>query len=124
MTTPVEVLELGTRSTGTPVTRVEFDVTVPATSVFFVGHFDDYPIFPAIAQIDAVVLPRVERTWPSLGAPREVSRIKFLRAIRPEACFTVVLLRDEGADVVKFELRDGAGVIGMGQLAFGAEPVG
>ena len=121
MTMPVEVLEHGDRVEGTPIVRAEFDVSIPAESVFFVGHFDDYPIFPAIAQVDAVVLPRVERTWPSLGAPTELSRIKFLRSIRPGAVFSVVLVRM--AELVKFEFRDAAGVIASGQLAYAAKVV-
>ena len=59
-------------------------VRVPADLSYFEGHFEGDPIVPGIAQLLALVWDQAKIAWPDLPAPREVKRLKFLDALRPE----------------------------------------
>lgn len=81
-----------TRTDADGVHRCAYTVEIPTDLAYFEGHFPDYPILPAAAQLGAMVLPALRRARPELGALKRMTRLKFLRRIRP-------------GDVVVIELR-------------------
>lgn len=87
---------------------------VPADLYYFEGHFEGDPIVPGIAQLLPLVWEPARRAWPDLPAPRAITRLKFLGALRPGHEITVTLEREPGG--VSFELRRGDAVCTRGKL--------
>jgi 3-hydroxymyristoyl/3-hydroxydecanoyl-(acyl carrier protein) dehydratase len=106
--------------------RVEGEVVtaavhVPAGLPYFDGHFDGAPVLPAVAQLEAIVLPLCREAWGELGAPRRWLRLKFRRPIGPDSELEVRLARRGGGAVVEFTLALGGAVATSGAADF-AEP--
>ena len=72
-------------------------------------------MFPAVAQLTALVLPEVRAAWPELGALEEVSRVRFVAPVRPDVELGLELVRD--GDRVRFAVK-GAEPISSGTLRF------
>ncbi len=87
---------------------------VPEDLRYFEGHFEGDPIVPGIAQLLPLVWEPARRAWPELPAPRAITRLKFLDALRPGQAITVTLEREAGG--VSFELRRGDTVCTRGKL--------
>ncbi len=84
-----------------------FEIEIPARYGFFHGHFPGYPILPGVVQLHELVLPQLRRTWPDLGASKQLVRLKFTGRIEPGDRVRLDLNRD--GDAVAFSLtRDGA----------------
>lgn len=99
--------------------QVTLAVTVPPSAPHFAGHFPGEPIFPAVAQLDAVVMDAVRRVWPALGEPRNLRRLKFRRRMNPGATAELKLERTAGeAPRIDFELRSEEGPFASGTLLF------
>lgn len=99
--------------------QVTLTVAVPASAPHFVGHFPGEPIFPAVAQVDTVVLEAVRRIWPALGEPVGARRLKFRRPMRPGATARLELDRTDGSPTrVAFELIGPEEVFASGMLEF------
>ncbi len=87
---------------------IVFEIEVPGTLVFFEGHFPGRPVLGGVAQLDRIVLPRVEARWPDLGPLRHAQAIKFHRPIQPGDRLVLRLERRGGERVVFRIDRDGA----------------
>jgi acyl-coenzyme A synthetase/AMP-(fatty) acid ligase len=60
-----------------------FRVSFPRSLVFFEGHFEDFPILPAVAPLTMLVAPMIKRLFPELGSCERVSRARFRKPILP-----------------------------------------
>lgn len=99
--------------------HVELDV--PMDYRWFDGHFEGYPVLPAAVQLQAIVLPAIERAGLGGGALRRAERLKFSGRIQP-GDHVSVLLRPAAAGAVDFWLRGKKGeVLTAGRLHFAAE---
>lgn len=89
--------------------------TVPEDSVFFEGHFEGDPIFPAVAQLSEIIVPAVTRTWADLAVPSAFRRVKFTKILRPGSECVLTLVRTER----KIEFRvDSSGTVCSGLVEF------
>ncbi|MCB9597554.1 MAG: hypothetical protein H6719_32850 [Sandaracinaceae bacterium] len=97
--------------------RCELRARVPEDLRYFEGHFEGDPIVPGIAQLLALVWAPARHAWPDLPAPRALTRLKFLAALRPGHELTVRLTRT--ADAVSFEIERGDTPCTRGKLVLG-----
>ena len=61
----------------------EVIVQIPDDSPYFEGHFAGWPVFPAVAQLDALVVPSVRANYPDLRRVKRLTRVRFHRPIGP-----------------------------------------
>lgn len=94
---------------------VSVPFVVPMDSVFFEGHFEGDPIFPAVAQLSEIIVPAVTRTWADLAVPSAFRRVKFTKILRPGSECVLTLVRTER----KIEFRvDSSGPVCSGLVEF------
>jgi len=77
----------------------------PATSDFYDGHFPEYKLLPAVAQVDMVL--KLARVF--LNAPKGISRIhrtKFLNPIFPDVPVVVKISYSEETGKITFTYTD------------------
>lgn len=100
--------------------EVVFRVRLPGPeAVWFDGHFPGFAILPAVAQVEAVVLPAIRSVWPELVDPRRLVRLKFQRRFRPHERLRLRLARE--AEAVGFSLTVADGQVGSsGRIEFAA----
>ncbi|MCF0221261.1 MAG: AMP-binding protein [Fibrobacter sp.] len=80
----------------------------PATSDFYDGHFPEFKLLPAVAQVDMVLL--LARTF--LNAPREIvkiNRTKFTNPIFPDVPVNLQMNYDEEKGKLSFGFTDELG---------------
>lgn len=97
----------------------EFEARAPEGLPYFDGHFEGAPVLPAVAQLEALVLPLCRAAWGDLGAPRRWLRLKFRRPIGPGSALTVRLTRAAGAGVVEFTIACAGEAASTGAADFG-----
>jgi acyl-coenzyme A synthetase/AMP-(fatty) acid ligase/uncharacterized membrane protein/3-hydroxymyristoyl/3-hydroxydecanoyl-(acyl carrier protein) dehydratase len=97
---------------------VTVEFSVPGSSHYFDGHFPDYPILPAVAQMEIAV--RYASRYLETGiALSEIRRVKFPNIVRP---FTPLLLKLSKKDkTITFNIssRDGKTIYSTGTVAVG-----
>ena len=82
----------------------------PVTSDFFDGHFPNYKLLPAVAQVDMVM--RLARNF--LNAPKEIlkiNRTRFINPIFPDVPVFVKINYDADVGKIVFEFTSGNGEI-------------
>ena len=84
---------------------VDLEVKIPATSDYFDGHFPEFKLLPAVAQIDLITLFSqryfgLERSIP------EIKRCKFTGKILPDTLVVFHLAYDEQKKTLTFKLQD------------------
>lgn len=94
----------------------ELAVGVPADLAFFRGHFEGWPVLPAVAQLAALVIPQVAALHPELAAPRRAVRLKFSRPIAPGDA--LVLRLEVRGGKVRFTLARAGEVVSGGALEY------
>ena len=90
---------------------------VPAELRWLRGHFDDYPVLPAMVQLWEVQL-HVREIWPDLAIPRRITRAKFRRPIRPEDLLRLRLQRTDAGLQASFEFRRDDEICSSGVMLF------
>jgi 3-hydroxymyristoyl/3-hydroxydecanoyl-(acyl carrier protein) dehydratase len=114
--TRLEVLGRDSRRDGRTETH-QLSLRVPAELRWLRGHFDGYPILPAVVQL-LEVERHLRQIWSDLAVPRRVTRAKFRRPIRPEDRLLLRLERTDGRRQAGFTyLREGE-VCSSGTMAF------
>ena len=100
--------------------EVELEVFIPETSDYFDGHFPDFKLLPAVAQID-LVAHFAERYFGTTLSTPDIKRFKFSDKLLPNS--TVVFkLKFEGEKCkVTFEISDFTGSKIYASGSYGAE---
>jgi len=96
-------------------TSVSLIFTVPKDSLYFDGHFPDYPILPAVAQIDIVVNFASE----SFGTDiiiSQIKRTKFSKIITPSLSLLLKLELKGSALNFKITSPDSSEVYSSGSI--------
>jgi len=75
--------------------------TIPQDSLYFDGHFPDYPILPAVAQIDIVMNFASKYLGISI-AVLQIKRAKFLKIITP--ALTLLLKLEKKDNTLNFKI--------------------
>ena len=96
-------------------------VVVPPDLSYFEGHFPGRPILAGVVQLHGLVLRQIARSWPDLGAPRKLLRLKFKHVIGPGERLTLRLVRPAGERRVSFQILGAAAECASGTLVFPPE---
>ena len=99
---------------------VTIEFKVPGTSPYYDGHFPEFPILPAVAQMELVVRFASEYLDTGIDIP-EIKRIKFSNFIRPNKLHYLKLNRDEKNLSFKVTSRDEKIVYSSGTIALKRE---
>jgi 3-hydroxymyristoyl/3-hydroxydecanoyl-(acyl carrier protein) dehydratase len=97
-----------------------YRATLSPDLVYFEGHFDGFPLLPAVAQLARGVRPLVRAENPDLGDVKKLRRARFKRPIRPLETITVTLSRAD--ERVSFEIAAGTELAASGTLEFDLRP--
>jgi 3-hydroxymyristoyl/3-hydroxydecanoyl-(acyl carrier protein) dehydratase len=95
-----------------------FRIRVPEDLLYFDGHFEGEPILAAVVQLDVIILPRIEKLWPDLGAVDRATKMKFRSPIRANEEVTVRLKRKMGKKSVEVAMIRGELECASGTLSF------
>lgn len=94
----------------------EAQVSVPAESPWFDGHFPGMPLLPGIAQLAMVESVIKGAFTPTLSAAR-FSRVRFKLKIGPATPVTVKVTRKtEKTDLYSFQIATPAGIACVGNV--------
>lgn len=88
--------------------EVELEVLIPSTSDYFDGHFPDFKLLPAVAQIDLVAHFARRYFGTELSTP-DIKRFKFSDKILPDSTVVFKLKFDGEKNKVSFEISDFTG---------------
>jgi 3-hydroxymyristoyl/3-hydroxydecanoyl-(acyl carrier protein) dehydratase len=97
--------------------RVELSLLIPATLVYFRGHFPDFPILPGIVQLDWAIQYGKHNFALGPVLPTTI-RIKFRKPIRPNHRVTLSLKYLRARNRVEFNYADADGACSSGQIGF------
>lgn len=89
--------------------EVELEVMIPGSSDYFDGHFPDFKLLPAVAQIDLVAHFAQRYFGTSLSCP-DVKRFKFSDKLLPDSTVVFKLKYENEKRRVSFEICDFSGV--------------
>jgi 3-hydroxymyristoyl/3-hydroxydecanoyl-(acyl carrier protein) dehydratase len=99
---------------------VILEINLTPSCAYFDGHFPDFPIFPAVAQIELVARFASKYLGTSI-ALTEIKRVKFSSLIRPSASLLLKLEKKE--KVISFNLSSkkdntvySAGTVAQGDM--------
>ncbi|MCR4822318.1 MAG: AMP-binding protein [Treponema sp.] len=88
--------------------EVELEVLIPATSDYFDGHFPDFKLLPAVAQVDLVAHFAQRYFGTELSTP-DIKRFKFTDKLLPDSTVVFKLKFDGEKNKVSFEISDFTG---------------
>ncbi|MBQ0050575.1 MAG: AMP-binding protein [Treponema sp.] len=88
--------------------EVEVEVLIPASSDYFDGHFPDFKLLPAVAQIDLVAHFAQRYFGTKLSTP-DVKRFKFSEKLLPDSLVVFCLTYEFATSKISFEIRDFTG---------------
>jgi 3-hydroxymyristoyl/3-hydroxydecanoyl-(acyl carrier protein) dehydratase len=75
---------------------VAFKLSIPSLSGYFDGHFPEFSILPAVAQVELAVR-LASRYLKIRGEISEIRRVKFSKLVLPDVSLILRLERKEGA---------------------------
>lgn len=87
------------------ITEVQLEVNIPATSDYFDGHFPQFKLLPAVAQID-LVAHFAQRYFGTDLSIQEIKRFKFSEKILPDTIVIFSLKYDSQKRKASFKLTD------------------
>lgn len=96
----------------------EYELYLPATLIYFQGHFPDFPLLPGIAQVHWVM--EFVRSLGIDGCVSSIERLKFVRPIRPESKLSLELKALNSQARVDFRFSDDGGNYSQGRIILGA----
>jgi 3-hydroxymyristoyl/3-hydroxydecanoyl-(acyl carrier protein) dehydratase len=97
-------------------TAAEAQVTIPADSAWFDGHFPGMPLLPGIAQL-AMLEQVIARAWPPERRALKFSRVRFKLKIDPGTPVTVKVTRNKDKqDLFSFQIATAEGVACVGNV--------
>ena len=97
--------------------QIALSLMIPATLLYFRGHFPNFPILPGIVQLDWAV--QYSREHFDLGAISPTTiRIKFRKPIRPNHRVNLSLKHLRARNSVEFSYTDAEGACSSGQIGF------
>ncbi len=82
---------------------IEF--SVPASSSYFDGHFPNFPILPAVAQV-TIALDLAKQCFNTSSAPLEVKKFKFSNMIFPEKEVKLTIEISEDGQNLRVRMED------------------
>ena len=85
---------------------VTLEISVPASSPYFDGHFPNFPVLPAVAQVDLVVRSASEHFGINICISK-INRIKFINIIRPDN--PLILFIEAGNKNITFKISSPGG---------------
>jgi len=97
---------------------VALEFTVPGSSPYFDGHFPDFPILPAVAQMELIIRFAARHLGTCVGLS-EIRRLKFTQLIRPSSPLLLKLTKNGRA--ISFTLRSRDGTVSYSTGTFTAE---
>ncbi len=95
--------------------EIHAQVQVRADSPWFAGHFPDFPVLPAIAQVSMVV----DMVARDCGLPlylQSASRIKFKRLVAPDAGLSLLVRAGAEPNQYMYRISEGAEEVSSGTL--------
>jgi len=99
---------------------VSLEFTIPDTNPYFDGHFPDFPILPAVAQMDLIL--RFASRYLGTGiALMEIRRIKFTSLIRPFAPLLLNVKKNDKTISFNLSSREGDTAYSSGTVILGDE---
>jgi 3-hydroxymyristoyl/3-hydroxydecanoyl-(acyl carrier protein) dehydratase len=116
MARQLSVLAEEVRVAPTGETSIQASLRVPEDYLWFVGHFNPYPVMAAVVQLGEILVPLVLRHVPAAGALHELFNLKFTGRITPGAELSVAITMVDmlGAFTISLEGRQ----VSAGKLAF------
>ena len=94
---------------------VTLEFKVPDTSPYYDGHFPEFPILPAVAQMELVVRFAYQHLNTDIDIP-EIKRIKFSNFVRPNKLYILLIEKDEKTLSFKVSSRDRKVIYSSGTL--------
>jgi len=116
MVAPAAVAMTAATAAAAPEVLVQ-SFSFPASSPYFRGHFDNFPLLPGVVQLNDLALRTARTRWPHLPRLTRVLGLKFKSPIRPGDDVTLEARLSPPAKVA-FTLRRGAELVGQGTLVF------
>jgi len=94
--------------------------TIPKDSLYFDGHFPDYPILPAVAQID-IVVNFASQNFGTDIIISQIKRTKFLKVITPSLSLLLKLEKKDASLNFKMTDPDSSEVYSSGSIILTAK---
>lgn len=80
---------------------VTLEFSVPANSPYYEGHFPDFPILPAVAQLEISVRFAAEHLGVGIDVA-EIKRIKFSNLVKPDKAHLIRL--EKNGKILTFKI--------------------
>ena len=94
--------------------QAHFDFTLPSELIYFQGHFDSLPLLPGVVQIHWVMdLAKKLSDNLIFGG---MSRVKFMRPIRPEQNLSLELTLNPDNNLLSFRYYDESTTYSSGRI--------
>ena len=90
-------------------------IFIPENNPFFDGHFDGFPVWPAVSQVD-LVLKALEKALNCEISVVNIGRSKFTAMIRPNTNLRLAL--DWSENKANWQIQDDENTYSRGQLTF------
>jgi len=96
-------------------TAVILEFSILGSSDYFDGHFPDFPILPAVAQVN-IIMQCVSRFFGNNIGLSEIKRSKFINIIRPDTALVLYLEKKENNLLFKIASPDEETMFSTGTL--------
>ena len=94
------------------------ELSLSSDNPYYDGHFPDFPILPAVAQVELILRFSAEHLGTSIDAAK-IQRIKFVNPVWPDTLFLLEILKKESAISFKISSPDGETQYSSGTLLLG-----